>query len=156
MKVFHPAALKPAEDLFVRVFGLIARRIPVKCVEHARFRIGLSIYRKYVVHSARYGVSDQRNASEPTVEVIKRGNCDLQNTMQHRGRHSARVTAVEISEAIPLVVAAIEPYGETSPGLQKLWQDFYGGFAIRRMVQHAETVDAIKLSSSKGRWKTSA
>src|ERR1039457_6755962 len=147
--VFHAHRCIPFEHLLVGVLGLILRRIPVEGVEHAGFRIFLAVHGKYVMNDARGGTAYQGHALQDLLQIVEERDRNFQNAVQGLGLHLVSIAAPDIAEAVPLVVSAVEPDDEETTGLQKFIQGFDGGFAIRRVVEHADAIDDVETFGSK-------
>src|SRR5258705_5291073 len=61
-----------------------------------------------------------------------------------------REASIKIAEAIPLVVSAIQPYGEDSSRLQIFIQRLDGCFAVGCVMQHSDAVDYVKTLGREG------
>src|SRR5579862_4666611 len=117
---FQSTTFEPAEDLFISVFRLILGRIPVQSIENPHLRIGVSIYRENMMNRARHWFADRGDRLEPAIQPIEKRNRDSKESVQCLRRHAMSDFSVLITEAVPLVVAAIEPNGDCSTRFQIL------------------------------------
>src|SRR5262249_5475369 len=117
-QVFQSHVFKPAEYLLVGMFGLIPGRVPIKGIQKARSWIRLTVHRKHMMDRPRDRFAYPRHRSQATIEVVKNRDRNFQHAVESLGMHSVGVLAPKIAEAIPLVVAAVEPHRERAARLQ--------------------------------------
>src|SRR5258708_22968893 len=78
------------------------------------------------------------------VQVIKERDRNSQIAVKGFRLHLVSIPAAEITEAITLVVSAIQPHHEETAGFQIFIQRFDGGFAIWSVVEHTNAIDDVK------------
>src|SRR5580704_2238699 len=69
--------------------------------------------------------------------------------MQLLNRYMTGDLAVQITKAIPVVVSTVQPDCKSSAWLQVLGKLPEGGFAVGRVMKHADAVNAVETSWDK-------
>ena len=148
--IFHAHRFVPAKHLFIGVFGLILRGIPVKSIKHPSFRIGMPVHWKHMMDRARNRRSQQWHFSQSTPQVIKTRHRDLKHLVERFRPHFVGKAPPEITKAIPLVITAVQPHGEDAARFQVLREGLHSGLAIGSVMQNTDAVDDVKTFWGKG------
>src|SRR5438270_8525987 len=79
--VLHAHRRIPFEHLFVGVFGLVSRRVPVEGVEHTGFWVFLTIDWKDVMHKARGRTTYERYVFQSLFQVVEQWNRNFEDAV---------------------------------------------------------------------------